>query len=218
MLVSPTLASEIVPPSALTAAATADDRPLLRDPGELLVVPAPAGVLRDPDLREDLVLGDRRREEVLEEVGGRHGPLAAGPAITSSASSARIGAGRSPAGSAWASAPPSVPRWRTCGSATVWAALASTAACSRDQRAVRDLVVRRHRADHDRVAVVADAPQLVDLAEVDDEGRRRQPQPEHRDQALAAGQHLDLLGVSRPARRARRRATRAPCSRTLPGS
>ena len=40
----------------------------------------------------------------------------AGPAITSSAPSARITAGKSEAGSQWASDPPIVPRWRTCGS------------------------------------------------------------------------------------------------------
>ena len=53
-----------------------------------------------------------------------------GPAITNSASRATIGAGRSPAGSACAQAPPMVPRCRTCGSATVSTHLAISDACS----------------------------------------------------------------------------------------
>ena len=53
------------------------DRPLVGDPHELLVVRAPAGVLGDPDLGEDLVLADRGLEEVDEEVVGRHRPGAA---------------------------------------------------------------------------------------------------------------------------------------------
>ena len=48
-----------------------DDRPLVGHPDELLVVGAPAGVLGDPDLGEDLVLADRGLEEVDEEVVGR---------------------------------------------------------------------------------------------------------------------------------------------------
>ncbi len=52
------------------------------------------------------------------------------PRRTISVSMANAGAGRSPAGSAWASDPPNVPRWRTCGSATVSVARASRAACS----------------------------------------------------------------------------------------
>ena len=54
------------------------DRPLVGDPHELLVVRAPAGVLGDPHLGEDLVLADRGLEEVDEEVVGRHRPGAAG--------------------------------------------------------------------------------------------------------------------------------------------
>ena len=54
------------------------DRPLVGDADELLVVRTPARVLRDPDLGEQLALGDRGLEEVDEEVVGRHGARAAG--------------------------------------------------------------------------------------------------------------------------------------------
>ncbi len=53
-----------------------------------------------------------------------------GPAATSVASSAEMTAGRSPAGSACASAPPIVPRWRTAGSAIIPAACASSPQCA----------------------------------------------------------------------------------------
>src|SRR5699024_175878 len=54
-----------------------------------------------------------------------------GPAMRSSASIASRQVPISPAGSACAVDPPMVPRWRTCGSATVAAASASRGACSR---------------------------------------------------------------------------------------
>src|SRR6185503_17886873 len=56
-----------------------------------------------------------------------------------------------------------------------------------------DLVVRRHRPDRDPVAVVADAPQVGDPAQVDQHGRSRQPQPQHRDEALPTGEDLGVL-------------------------
>ena len=113
--------------------------------------------------------------------------------MTNSASSASATAGRSPAGSACASAPPKVPRCRTAGSATVAVACASSGQCVTHQRVVHHLVVGGHRADDQLVAVLPDAAQLADPAEVDQRGRVRQPQPQQRQQALPAGEHLGVL-------------------------
>ena len=62
-----------------------------------------------------------------------------------------------------------------------------------DQGVGPDRRVLGHRPDHDRVAVVADAAQRVDPAEVDDHLGRVEPHPEHREQALPAGQDLGLV-------------------------
>ncbi len=62
-----------------------------------------------------------------------------------------------------------------------------------DERRRGHLVMRRHRADDERVTVVADAVQLRHAAEVDEQARRREPQPQHRQQALPAGDHLRLV-------------------------
>ena len=61
-----------------------------------------------------------------------------------------------------------------------------------DQGLAQDVVVRRHRAHDDGVPVAPHAAELRDPPEVDDELRRRQPQPHDREQALPAGKDLDF--------------------------
>ena len=146
----------------------ADDGPVLGAPVELLERPAGAGHLRHPDLGEQLVGLERRLEEAGEEVRRPRSPARPGPtgrrAMPPRASTT---AGRSDAGSAWASEPPMVPRWRTWGSPTwpaAWARI-GTWACSRSR--VLDVVVAGQGADGDVVAAVAD------VGEVAAGGRRR---------------------------------------------
>ena len=55
--------------------------------------------------------------------------------------------------------------------------------------------MRRHRADDQCVAVLADAAHLRDAPDVDDDLGIGQPQAQQRDQRLAAGQHLGLVTV-----------------------
>ena len=57
-------------------------------------------------------------------------------------------------------------------------------------RRCRQVGVRRERADADPIALSRDAAQLGDPADVDDGRRRRQPQLQQRQQAVAAGQEL----------------------------
>ena len=74
---------------------------------------------------------DRRLEDAGEEVGGSDRPLASRRRrSTNSAPSASITAGRSEAGSPWASEPPIVPRCRTCGSPTFPAVVETIGQCS----------------------------------------------------------------------------------------
>ena len=119
-------------------------RPGLRGAVELLVVAAPAGVLREPDLGEDLALADRRGEVVRRRTRPP-APCGCRPARRSPARRpARAPtAPRSPAGSACASEPPSVPRWRTWLSATVSVAWASSVTCCWTRLVADDVVVRR---------------------------------------------------------------------------
>src|ERR1019366_6084063 len=56
------------------------------------------------------------------------------------------------------------------------------------------VVVRRHGADHDGVAILADPAQGLDPAQIDDDLRCGQAQPEDRDKALATRQYLDVAG------------------------
>ena len=107
------------------------DRPGLRDPVELLVPCAAQSVcFGNPHLGEDFVRSQRGGEVVHEEFRGRRCCAARRARGRQRGVSASAGAHRSPAGSACASAPPSVPRCRICGSATVAVASASSSACS----------------------------------------------------------------------------------------
>ena len=63
------------------------------------------------------------------------------------------------------------------------------------QRVGTDHAVRRHRADHDRVAVIPYAAQRLDPAQVDDPLRGVEPHPHHREQALPAGQDLGVVAM-----------------------
>ena len=68
------------------------------------------------------------------------------------------------------------------------------------------------------IAVVADAAQRLDPAEVDDQLGGVEPHPEDRQQALAAGEHLGLVaGLGERARAPPRRSS-GPRSRTVRGS
>jgi hypothetical protein len=62
-----------------------------------------------------------------------------------------------------------------------------------DQRIGEDVGVRRHRADHDGVVLLADAAQLGHLRQVDHRLRGGEPQPHDRDQRLPTGQDLHVL-------------------------
>ena len=125
-------ASAIVPPSALHGRGDGDDRPLVRDPDELLVVRAPAGVLGDPDLGQDLVLADRGLEEVDEEVLCRRPSGCRRTRRSRTRRRARAPPDPCrPPGRRARSEPPNVPRCRIWWSATSAAALDSSRACSR---------------------------------------------------------------------------------------
>ena len=54
-----------------------------------------------------------------------------------------------------------------------------------------------HRADHDRVAVAADALQPGDAVQIDQMLGRGEPELHHRDQAVAAGQRAGLIAQGR---------------------
>ena len=88
---------------------------------------------------------------------------------------------------------------------------------------VLDRRVDRRRADHDRVAVGADPAELVDAADVDEVVEVREPERDHRHEALTAGEHLGAvaeLGEQRDrlvdARRARDSRTPRASSTTGP--
>ena len=118
-----------------------------------------------------------------------------GPRATIVPPSASTTAGRSDAGSPWASEPPSVPRCRTCGSPTSPAAAASSGTCSAQDVARLDVVVTRERADRDVVARVADVGEVAQAADVDEHRRRREPQLHERQERVAAGEDLGFVAV-----------------------
>ena len=83
---------------------------------------------------------------------------------------------------------------------------------------------RRERADRDPVAVLAHVAQVVEPADVDEQRRPREAQPQQRDQGVPAGEQLRVLArraarsPRRPSRRARtrrRRGSRAGPRRRL---
>ena len=102
-------------------------------------------------------------------------------------------AGMSLPGSPFATLPPSVPTYRTCGSAISSDVSREDRNFGREQVGGDDLVLRRHRADDDVAAVGTDAFEVADVGEVDQMLRRREPELHHRDQAMPAGQRPRLL-------------------------
>ena len=70
----------------------------------------------------------------------------------------------------------------------------------RDLRARLDLGLRRARADPQLAGVPLDAAQLGDATDVDEVVEHREPQREHRHQALAAREHLRALAEPRDER------------------
>jgi hypothetical protein len=155
-------------------------------------VAAPPGVLREPDLGEDLALAERGGEVVHEELRGAHRAGARGAGDDQLRVQRERRAPRSPAGSAWRASRPACPV-----AGLVVGHRLGRLGQQRDvllhQVVAEEVVVGGHRADRDVVAVLADAAQLGDAAEVDEHRRGGEPQPQHRDQALPAGQDLGVV-------------------------
>ena len=157
---------------------------------------------REVHRRDELVLVDRRRQVVLEQVGRRDVARAAAPA----------GHGHRPLGR-------QQDRRHVRGRVAVGERAAQRPAVAhllvgdrrRDHRgqaqvAGRHLVMRRHRADAGGPVVALDAGQLADPAQVHQQRRRRQPQLHQRQQRVAAGEELRVLAAV--AQRAQRRVER----------
>ena len=83
------------------------------------------------------------------------------PSATNEASRASSVAGRSDAGSAWATEPPMVPRWRTCGSPDVAGGDGQDRHLLLEQVGGLDVAVAGQGADGDVVAGVADVGQVA---------------------------------------------------------
>jgi hypothetical protein len=62
-----------------------------------------------------------------------------------------------------------------------------------EQRIADELRMPRERTDRDRVAVLADVAQVVQTADVDEQGRARETQPHRGDQRVPAGEELRIL-------------------------
>ena len=100
----------------------ADDRPVLGPAVELLEGPPGTGHLRDPDFDQHLVWREAVSRKPRKKSAAAISRRPFGPCATSVPPRARTAAGRSDAGSPWASVPPRVPRCRTWGSPT-WCAV-----------------------------------------------------------------------------------------------
>ena len=167
-----------------------DHRPVLLAAVELLVAVAVARELREVDRRDDLVLADHRRQVVLEEVRGRDLALARAAAdrhraVGGEQDRRQVGGGVA-VGDRAADGPH----------------VADLLVGDRRRRggdepevAGRDVVVAGHRTELDRVAVGRNATQLLDPAQVDQQGRRGEPQLHQRDQRVPAGEDLRVLAA-----------------------
>ena len=67
------------------------------------------------------------------------------------------------------------------------------AAALGEHRVEREVGVPAERADRDPVAVVAHVAEVVEPADVDEQRRPREAEPEQRDQRVAAGDQLGVL-------------------------
>ena len=129
--------------------------------------PAP-GTFGHADLGEQLVGGERRLEEAGEEVAGRDRALAAcSTGATSVPPSASTTAGRSDAGSPWASEPPMRAAVAHLRVADLAGGVGEERHLLLEQVASLDVAVAGQRADGDVVAAVPD------VGEVAARGRRR---------------------------------------------
>ena len=89
-----------------------------------------------------------------------------------------------------------VPRLRICGCAICGSASPSSGKSPRQAGVALHLMVTGQRADARAAAAVgADAGELVDSVDVDQDRRPGQPEIHRRDQALATGQKLGLVAM-----------------------
>ena len=116
-----------------------------------------------------------------------------GPVMSSSASSASATAGYSAAGSAWAIEPPIVPRLRIWKCPISGVAAASNGTSRSITSLASSVLCPDDRTEYDMTVHALDKAQRGDAADVDQSIEPRQTEVEHRDQALAAGQHLRLV-------------------------
>ena len=115
---------------------------------------------------------------------------------TTSPSSAVSTAGYSAEGSAWAIEPPMVPRERMGRCPTHRVASSSSGrrrATTGENSIVRCRVMAPKRA---LAVVLAHVGELGDAIDVDERGRPREPEVQHRHQALATSQHLGVAAVA----------------------
>jgi hypothetical protein len=168
-------------------------RPGLRDPVELLVVGAPALPLAQAYREQHIVRAERTGQVVHEELrrGYRAGATRPGhlEAGVQREGHRRQVAGRVGVGERAAEGTPvahlAVGDGRD-GLREQWRVPA-------DERVTQHRRVRRHRPDHQVVAVLTDPAQRVQPAQVDQYRRGGQPQAQQRDQALPAGEYLRVL-------------------------
>jgi hypothetical protein len=64
-----------------------------------------------------------------------------------------------------------------------------------EDRVEREVVVPAERADRDPVAVLTDVAEVVEPPDVDEQRRPREPEPQQRDQRVAAREHLRVLAA-----------------------
>ena len=145
------------------------------------------------DVREDLVLADVGHQQVLEEVArGDRAGAGRGLQVDGGAEQdehrgyvgARVGVGDVAADRAAVA---------DLGVADVAGGLGEHRAVRGENVGSRDLGVGGQRADPDRAARLGDALEFIETADVDDDGRLRESQLHHRDQAVAAGHQLRVL-------------------------
>ena len=137
---------------------------------------------------DDLVRGERGKEQVTEKLAGSYPPLASRglqlqPRAGRNERRRRIGGGVG-VGEVAAQGAPVAHR----GIAHLGARFRQQARSATHRIRTRHLVVRCERSDSERAAHLGDAPQLRHPSDVDQSGRLRQPQFQCRQQAVSTGQ------------------------------